>query len=137
MKDNLNEISILISQAKKANNQENKRILIFGTLTHILLSKSIINKNDEIPNFIKNIFKIDFKDYVYKSRTLVVARVARIVEKMNLEELDNTINLLIKLFELENSSVNKKNNKKDKNNNSVLKTIDDWVKVINNVQQND
>ncbi|KAA6482207.1 hypothetical protein [Bacillus swezeyi] len=130
MNDNLTEILILISQAKKAKNTENKRILIFGSLTHILLSKSIINRNDEIPNFIKKIFRTDFKDYVYKSRTLVVARVARIVEKMSLKDLDNVINQLIKLFESENNSINNVNN-------SVIKTIDNWVKVINNVQEND
>jgi hypothetical protein len=52
---------------------------LIGIITEILFSKEIFYKNIDISNFLENVFYIEFKPYVMKSRTMIVARISRII----------------------------------------------------------
>ncbi|MBU3569222.1 hypothetical protein IUK39_03395 [Priestia aryabhattai] len=125
------EILGLINQAKQSKTLNNKRILLFGIFTHSILSKEFMNKNSNIPEFIHLTLKVEFKEYVYQSRTMVIARVSRIIEKMEINEINKTLDVLNHMFtEIENPVNTTEKARKKKN--SVLDTIDNWLRVIDN-----
>ncbi|HEM3480986.1 hypothetical protein ACS6Y5_04710 [Streptococcus suis] len=57
---------------------------VIGIVSELILSKVIFQKNDEIRKFIKEVFNLELKDYLYKSRTLLVARLTREILKQEL-----------------------------------------------------
>lgn len=62
------------------NELKNKNIYkykVIGIIAELLLSKKIFNKNSDIESFLEKTFNLYFKTYLYKSRTLLVARVIR------------------------------------------------------------
>lgn len=50
---------------------------IIGIVSQLLLSRKIFSSNMDIEKFLKDIFELEFKTYVFRSRTLIVARVTR------------------------------------------------------------
>lgn len=64
-----------ISKNEKTNSIKNK---LYSILVTVLLSRTVFKRNDDISVFLKS-NDIDFKDYVYRSRTLIMSRVIRIV----------------------------------------------------------
>ena len=52
---------------------------IVGIISELLLSKEIFRNNNEIEEFLDKILDIHFKTYVFRSRTLIIARVIRIL----------------------------------------------------------
>lgn len=61
---------------------------LIGIISELLLSKEIFTKNSQIEEFLKEIFDIKYKEYVMKSRTLIVARCCR---KIIIEEEKNCV----------------------------------------------
>lgn len=62
------------------NELKNKNIYkykIIGIISELLLSKKIFAQNNDIEIFLEKTFNLYFKTYLYKSRTLLVARVIR------------------------------------------------------------
>ncbi|WP_143076538.1 hypothetical protein [Peptostreptococcus sp. D1] len=92
---------------------------MIGILSEMILSKEIFQKNSDIDEFITNVFDISFKHYVYKSRTLIVAKTTRII--YNTEEIykyqKNVYSYINKKIELYQDL----KNKSDKN------TFDGWI----------
>lgn len=66
---------------------KNKDILIYGYITNVILSTEKFKNNIDIKEFLENETSLflseddKFKDYVYKTRTLILARTIRITEK--------------------------------------------------------
>lgn len=52
---------------------------MMGIVSELVLSKTVFKKNNDISDFIKKIFGIEFKDYVMKSRTMILARTVRLI----------------------------------------------------------
>ena len=50
---------------------------LIGIITELIYSKDIFAKNKDISNFVKDIFDIELKDYVVKSRTMIVAKISK------------------------------------------------------------
>ena len=50
---------------------------IIGIVSQLLLSRKIFPANIDIEKFLKDIFVLEFKTYLFRSRTLIVARVTR------------------------------------------------------------
>lgn len=50
---------------------------IIGIVSQLLLSRKIFPENIDIEKFLKDIFELEFKTYLFRSRTLIVARVTR------------------------------------------------------------
>ena len=91
---------------------------MYSIFSILILSKKQFNRNLEIKEFLGK-FNINFKDYVYVSRTSVLARVLREIEKSD-EERVRSIGLIL-FNELNSENVNVKNNyKKAKRNDDYL-----------------
>ncbi|NTM27961.1 hypothetical protein HQ710_11860 [Enterococcus faecium] len=90
------------------------KINIYGAISYLILSKEIFKKNKDISLFL-NIIDISVKDYVMKSRTLLLSRIIRELEKMDIEQLKEvykkTLNYIFALDEPESMKV--KNRKKN------------------------
>lgn len=100
---------------------------LFGIYAYILLNKKAFKYNHDLKKFIDPLLKeinkynkkdIVFKDYVYRSRSLIVARFIRIIENSD----KNVKNILIKnltCFSAKNHKNVKKESPKKKRKNSV------------------
>lgn len=134
---------------------KNKEILVYGYITNVILSTEKFKNNIDIKEFLENetsLFLNDddkFKDYVYKTRTLILARVIRITEKRE----DKT--LLFNEFEAAlfdrnkskdttiNDNEKPKNNKKKKRNkfDDLLNQFERWIwkntllQIMKNIQK--
>lgn len=72
----------LILFRNELKNKSVPKYKIIGIVAELLLSKEIFRTNSEIEDFLKQIFDIHFKLYIFRSRTLVVARVIRVILEM-------------------------------------------------------
>ncbi|WP_422118056.1 hypothetical protein ACORE2_12970 [Bacillus thuringiensis] len=141
----LTEIKFSDSKGLTPNDFEHRAIFI-GIIAEMLLSKRLFPRNEDLKNFIKSAFNLEILDYVYRSRTLLLARIIRRIEKAEKETLteyvEQTYSYIKKLdvYEYTNvtqeyqmneskqefESIKKKNKKK-----STIDTIESWRKVIN------
>lgn len=87
-----------------------KKYKFIGIVTELILSFEIFKRNEEVSIFLKEILNIEFKDYVYKSRTNMAARTAREIYDYDDEQLDvarkqinKFVNLLVRQPTLKNS----------------------------------
>lgn len=105
---------------------------LLGCYGMLILSKSIFKKNKEITNFINNIFEIELPLYVTKSRTLMIAKILRVIyaDKDDRNKLDSivkdTISKLEEINKTEEIAKNS-NNKKQHNENDKLEK---WLKGL-------
>nr|DAK99083.1 MAG TPA: hypothetical protein [Caudoviricetes sp.] len=67
----------LILYRNELKNKSVPKYKIIGIVSELLLSKQIFALNHDIVEFLKDVFSLEFKEYVFHSRTLVVARVTR------------------------------------------------------------
>lgn len=111
---------------------------VIGLNTLILLSTNLFPTNEDIKNYTDGIVKIELKEYLFKSRTMLVARVNRYIYDLEMDELKNfdeyINNYLIKNDKKNNSEdfeiisyKEKKNNTKKNKSKENLKT---WLKNI-------
>lgn len=67
-------------------NEEKLRINLYSIMTTVLLSKNIFKKNTDISLFMIKL-NIEFKEYVYRSRTSLIARMIREIESADKNKL--------------------------------------------------
>lgn len=67
-------------------NEEKLRINLYSIMTTVLLSKNIFKKNMDISLFMIKL-NIEFKEYVYRSRTSLIARMIREIESADKNKL--------------------------------------------------
>lgn len=91
---------------------------MYSIFSILILSKKQFNRNIEIKEFLGKL-NINFKEYVYVSRTSVLARVLREIEKADEERVRSIGLILFNEFNSENDNV-KNNYKKTKRNNDYL-----------------
>lgn len=71
-----------VSKIRKADSEDKIKIELYGVVSSLLLSE-IFNRNNEIKDFLENSndkFK-EIKPYVYLSKTLIIGRISREIEK--------------------------------------------------------
>ena len=80
------------------------KVELMGIMGILIISKDLIRKNIDVGNFVEDVMGVNFPEYVIKSRTLISARVNRIlvdveddaeirkIRKKVLEYLDDTEN---------------------------------------------
>ncbi|MDW0114362.1 hypothetical protein QT711_14285 [Sporosarcina saromensis] len=61
------------------------RYKLLGIVSQIILSNELYKKNNDMKDFLKYVFNLEFKDYVMASRTLILARTVRYIEKCSEE----------------------------------------------------
>lgn len=76
----------LIIYRNELKNTKVPKYKLIGIVTEILLSKEVFKKNSEISIFLKEIFAIEYKEYVMKSRTMIVAKTNRIIHNLENDE---------------------------------------------------
>lgn len=86
------KISKIDNQLYKEVNEKLKSQL-YGYFVTLILSKNYAPKNSDLPDVMKE-FNLNFLPYVYKSRTILLSRVVRIIEKKNEQDLISMLNIL-------------------------------------------
>ncbi|OTA15647.1 hypothetical protein Xvie_02500 [Xenorhabdus vietnamensis] len=140
MKQNQNKV---ITNDKLIELKNNDSIEFFvGFVSLITFSKELFKTNNELSEFIKEIFGFEFKKYVVASRTLMFARtIKEIYNKLDKKSIikakNNTvfhIDMLINAPQKEMSEDNKlkstpsKKGKKGKN--TTTESISKWIKGL-------
>ena len=59
------------------------KIKIIGITAQLLFSKKIFYRNCEIDKFLKELLEVEFKSYVLRSRTLIVAKTCKLIDNMD------------------------------------------------------
>ncbi len=94
---NLKENKLLFNKIvslKNIKNESTLRIYLYGYSSEIILSTDIFPSNKELIEFI-TAMGLEFRDYVYACRTVVVARVIRDIEKREIQDLETFRDKLI------------------------------------------
>lgn len=107
------KITLLVSS------EEVTKSTLYGLFSSLILSKKYASNNSELASLMAK-FNLEFRDYVYKSRTVLLSRVIRIIEKKDESEIDTLIkellDFLLKSEEIIKASEAEKNTKKKKKN---------------------
>ena len=126
----MHEIEIITKSLNKIKQTKNTELIteqLYGLYTYILLNRNMFKRNSDLKNFIEPLFEkinvyytkdIQFKDYVYKSRSLVIARFIRIIEKSN-NDVRNELILNAETLLLDEQKNDGQVNKKKKKKNTV------------------
>lgn len=110
----------LIIYRNELKNSKVPKYKLIGIVTEILVSKEIFKKNFEIGLFLKEIFDIDYKEYVMKSRTMIIARTSRIIHN---SENNEYINYKKNLYFFITEQIEKMKNEQKKEKNE----FDGWM----------
>lgn len=110
----------LIIYRNELKNSKVPKYKLIGIVTEILISKEIFQKNFEIGLFLKEIFDIDYKEYVMKSRTMIIARTSRIIHN---SENDEYIDYKKNLYFFITGQIEKMKNEQKKEKNE----FDGWM----------
>lgn len=108
----------LILFRNELKNKSIPKYKIIGIVSVLLLSKQIFSKNADIEEFLNDVFGLKFKAYLYRTRTMIVARVTK--EIIALEKDDEYKNKLYKFVQKKIDEL-KDNEKKEKNQ------LDGWI----------
>lgn len=105
-----------IKYIKNLKDEELIRLESFSVVVSFILSKEVFKTNIELKEFMEKI-GVECKPYLLKSRTVMVARAVRIVEKAEKQQLLNYIDFisekLNKIPEEEKTQIKKKKSKKN------------------------
>lgn len=111
----------LILYRNELKNKQIYKYKMLGIVVEILFSKKIFPKNTDIKHFLLEVFNIEFKEYVMKSRSMIVARICKIIS-VSEDEKGYSQKLLVftnkKIEEIKNND----NIKEQKN------VFDGWIK---------
>lgn len=111
----------LILYRNELKNRSIPKYKFIGIITELIYSKEIFVKNKDISNFVKDIFDIELKDYVVKSRTMIVAKISKkIIDSESIIDYKN------KLYDFISTQIEtlKKNSDIKENKNE----LDGWIK---------
>ena len=104
-----------IDRIKNLEKRENKHYELYPIVVMLVIKKNYFKRNDDLIELLK-IFNLEFKDYVMKSRTLLLARILREIEKI--KDVDDVVlnlkKILIKNINEEDRTVQNKGKNRDK-----------------------
>ena len=108
----------LITFRNELKSKKPSRYKLIGISSELILSKELFNKNIDIESFIEYDFEVKFKEYLFASRTSLVARTTRLIFKSN---EDQYISYKRRLSNFLNDVINQ-------NEDSIRKnTFDSWL----------
>ena len=111
-------ISKRITDIKKSTDLELIKLELYGITVEFVLSKEEFPLNINIANFLKEL-KITYKPYLLKSRTMMLGKIIRNIEKADESQILLYINVLERKLEMTDISTSEKDGKgtkKRKNN---------------------
>ena len=91
---------------------------VIGVTITMLFSKEVFPRNLDIQQFLEEAFAIEFKDYVFRSRTIVASKISRYIVNCNSSEIEKKIVKSISWLRL---ALNKKNTSDNGDNKAVAK----------------
>ena len=94
---------------------------LIGIITELIYSKDIFAKNKDISNFVKDIFDIELKDYVVKSRTMIVAKISKKI--IGSESIIDYKNKLYNFISIQIETLKKNSDIKE-----TKHELDGWIK---------
>ena len=104
-----------IDRIKNLEKIENKHYELYPIVVMLVIKKNYFKRNDDLIELLK-IFNLEFKDYVMKSRTLLLARILREIEKI--KDVDDVVlnlkKILIKNINEEDRTAQNKGKNRDK-----------------------
>ena len=110
---------------------DNKIYSTPAILSIIIFTKEFYSSNNELHNFTEKYLNKSYKDYLFKSRTLLYSRIIK-----DFYINSNDTNFLIKAIDslLSEKNNKKKGDRKKKNNkkDSQINIINKWRRVIDN-----
>lgn len=109
-----------------SDSNDNQIFQLTNILSVIILSRYFFKHNQDLKQFTKNVLNIEYKEYLFKSRTLLFSRVIKDVYIYN-DDIKK-INLSILKFVRSYENVKKHHNEKKASQSEI---IDKWRKVIN------
>ena len=110
------------------------KVELMGVMGIIIISKDVIKRNTDVGEFIEYVMKIKFPEYVIKSRTLMSARINRIL--INIEDNSEIRKISRNIFNyLDNIENENKSNEPEKNIKKVKKENENdklkkWLKGL-------
>jgi hypothetical protein len=111
------------------------KISFMGAVSQVVLSKQFFKNNSDITPFLKEVFDIEFLEYVMKSRTLILSRLLRVIDSYEEKKLNEVIKKYKTYINHLSTSTNPEKTKVVQNN--TYKKSDDfgdtlsrWRKVI-------
>lgn len=116
----------LILFRNELKNNKVPRYKMIGIVSELLLNKDIFKKNIDIVIFLKDVLGLKYKNYVIRSRTMIIAKTVRIIH--NSEEKEYILykkNLMRYIGGVIERAKEEGNMKKEKNN------FNGWLNSIN------
>lgn len=98
-----------------------------GLNTLLIFSKELFRKNSEIEDFLQSVYGIKFLPYVFRSRTIVVAKLSRLIKDFDEKQIVKHLKKISLYFEMESSATTDR--KKPKNENANEKLDKWWNKI--------
>ncbi|WP_395390612.1 MULTISPECIES: hypothetical protein [Levilactobacillus] len=95
----------------KRTDKERVRYSLYSIYINILLSKSLFQKNDDIKKLSSEL-NFSLKDYVYRSRTLIIARYVKKIEELDSSAIDRFLDVAKDFVPEETTSRHIKKNRK-------------------------
>ncbi|HIF9162522.1 TPA: hypothetical protein ACX6PK_003394 [Photobacterium damselae] len=126
----MNKQNEILNFINKFKNEKVSREMILGLTVLMMMNKSVFEKNVNVSEFIEKVFYVKMPNYATKSRTLMVAKVCRLLTKIERTELFYTHkSIVLFLYTLieDNSNENDIKNKKSKN---ALSNMNKWFNGI-------
>ncbi|AUJ25174.1 hypothetical protein [Virgibacillus dokdonensis] len=103
------------------------RLELYATLIPLLLSKEVFQNNKEISNFTdKLILKKTLRDYVFRSRSQIVARISREIEEYSKAQLAHAVKVMKEHISSENLTKGESYFKSDKKTEKIVSTINKY-----------
>ncbi|TYA11246.1 hypothetical protein FRY98_18940 [Paenibacillus faecis] len=124
-----------IDGLRRIKNPELIRFELFSILTSLLLSKNEFKNNTEIVSFLSSL-NIEFKEYVFKSRTLILARVLRTVENLDESALELYTNILENMLKRKIEKFEEEKSKEIKQQTDKSRSINYFEEILKKYSRN-
>lgn len=115
------------------------KLLFMGIVYEIILRKDLFPRNENLKEFINNIFvnkfkeKVPFGDYLYKSRTLLAARVLRkIISELEYNQIVKIVHEIYNIIPDEQDDKFRERKSNIKNDDE----LSEWMHFIRNKGEN-
>lgn len=119
----------VISKISKIHNLKDMEYIkgeLYSVFSILILSEESFSKNNDIKEFLEK-FDIKFKEYVYASRTNILGRVLREIQKADETRIKKFESILFKEINNDNSD-SKEKKKQNKEENYLLGILDRYTR---------
>lgn len=126
-RDFIGELSVI--NKNKFSLQQTKSLYL-GILYELILNKEIFPRNKDLTSFLKEVFKTEYNDYLFKSRPYLASRLLKYVfDQYDSIMISASIKLVILYLQHENKDINL-DSKAKKSSNSIEDDVVGWFNSV-------